>query len=353
MPVHRGAAAAVVAGVLALAACDSGAGPSTPSPSIAQSCSLSPKLVPACGVLWGIATRPQTLDAVKAVEQQVGRTFDVVYQYHDIDDAIPTASESSEVDAGQILHLAIAARLYESPTTEVTYADIAAGRYDAGLRRQAAGVASIPAPVFVTFEQEANQHSKLGPRGTAAQFRQAWRHVHDIYVEAGATNAVWVWVMTGAPENLSRAGALWPGNDVVDWISWNVYNQSGCGADAIDPALYQSFETGLKPFYTWVHDKGPALGIDPGKPMMISETGSVLYADDAQKTAGWYAGIPATLSKYPQLKGVTLWDSKTSDACDYRFQRDPAVLMSVADAGLDPVIRPAPSGTGGASSSTP
>ena len=52
--------------------------------------------------------------------------------------------------------------------------------------------------------------------------------------------------------------------------------------------------------------KGPGLGIDPSKPMMISETGSVLYPDDAQKTAGWYAGIPATLSKYPQIKGVTL-----------------------------------------------
>ena len=236
MPVHRRAAAAVLVGVLGLAACDSGAGPTPSSPSGTPSCSLSSKLVPACGVLWGIATRPQTLDAVKAVEQQVGRTFDVVYQYHDIDDTIPTASESSEVEAGQVLHLAIAARLYESPTTQVTYADIAAARYNAGLQHQAEGVASIPAPVFVTFEQEANEHSKLGPRGTAAQFRQAWRHVHDVYVKAGATNAVWVWVMTGAPDNLSRAGELWPGNDVVDWISWNVYNQSGCGADAIDPA---------------------------------------------------------------------------------------------------------------------
>jgi hypothetical protein len=190
----------------------------------------------------------------------------------------------------------------------------------------------------MTFDQEANQHDKLGPRGTAAEFIAAWRHIHEIYVQHGATNAVWVWVMTGAPENLDRAGQLWPGNDVVDWISWNVYNQSGCGSGSISPSLYASFADAAKPFYDWVHERGPALGIDPSKPMMISETGSVLYAGNPRRTADWYAGIPSALRAYPQIKAVSLWDSKTSDACDYIFQRDPRILSSVAAAGLSPVV---------------
>ena len=305
-----------------------------------DSCPASTDLVPSCGrVLWGLATRPQSLPALSAVEDSVGRAFDIVYNYHDINDVIPTETEVSEVQQGRTLHLAIAARIYGATPDTVTYADIASGKYDAGLERQAAGVASLEVPVFMTFDQEANQHDKLGPRGTAADFRAAWRHIHALYVQAGATNAVWVWVMTGAVENLTRAGRLWPGNDVVDWISWNVYNQSGCGSGHVTPSMYASFETAMKPFYTFIHTQGPSLGIDANKPMMISETGSVTYADDPRRTALWYATIPATVKKYPQIKAVTLWDSKTSDACDYTFQQDPEVLAAVARAGLDPIMQ--------------
>jgi beta-mannanase len=272
------------------------------------------------------------------VEQSVGRRFDLVYNYHDIDDAIPTETEVEESRQGRTLHVAIAARLYGDSSDSVTYADIADGQFDADLARQAAGVASLRVPVFMTFEQEANQHDKLGARGTSADFRAAWRHIHDVYVQAGATNAVWVWVMTGSPDNLSRAGELWPGNDVVDWISWNVYNQSGCGSGSVTSSQFTSFEEAMSPFYEWVRTQGPGLGIDPDKPMMISETGSVTYVDDPARTALWYASIPSTLEKYPQVKAVTLWDSKTSDACDYTFQQEPPVLAAVAGAGLDPIV---------------
>lgn len=352
MRVLRCATAVALCTLLALTGCHSqttgaspttGANPTTgasPTAVGTRPCRLSPKLVPSCGVVWGIATQPQTLDALSTREQQVGRHFDLVYDYHDLNDVIPSETELREAQDGRILHIAIAARIYGSPPGSVTYADIATGRYDSDLERQARGIASMNKPVFMTFEQEANQHSKLGARGTAQDFRLAWRHVHDLYTRAGADNAVWVWVMTGAPANLSRAGELWPGNDFVDWISWNVYNQSGCEAGSIKPSLFASFEADLTPFYNWVHTRGAALGIDPTKPMMISETGSVLYVDDPARTARWYSGIPSTLTKYPQIKAVSLWDSKTSDTCDYRFQRDPRVLAAVVHAGSSSVVSP-------------
>lgn len=355
--VHRTVAALSVLSMLVIGACDASSSkppdPSadphpthpthtTPPRTTTPGCEVSTELVPSCGVLWGIATRPQDLATLTSVEKSVGRAFDIVYNYHDVNDVVPTATEVSEVQQGRTLHLAIASRIYGASSDAVTYAGIASGQYDTDLERQAAGVAALGVPVFMTFDQEANQHDKLGPRGTAGAFRAAWRHIHDVYVQAGATNAVWVWVMTGASENLSRAGQLWPGNDVVDWISWNVYNQSGCGSGAIASSTYTSFEAAMLPFYRWVHAQGPKLGIDADKPMMISETGSVLYAGAPGRTARWYARIPATLHKYPQIKAVTLWDSQTSQACDYTFQRSPDVLKSVARAGLDPLVHPAP-----------
>lgn len=307
--------------------------------SVEAACALSDKLVPACGVLWGISTNPATQATLQAAEKDTGRTFDLVYRYHDIVADFPDDDERAVVREGRALHIAIAAREYGEGEDTVSYADIARGTYDASLRRQATGLASLNAPVFVTFEQEANQRRKLGVRGSAEDFKAAWRHVHEVYKAEGATNAVWVWVMTGAAENLSRAGQLWPGNDVVDWISWNVYNGSGCNSGKVKPASYETFEQGLKPFYDWVRRSGPALGIDPDKPMMISESGSVIYRDDLARTAGWYRQIPEVLPRYPQVKAIALWASSTSEACDYRFHRYPEVAQAVAEIAKSPLLR--------------
>ncbi len=303
---------------------------STPAAPTSTPCTLSSRLVPSCGVIWGVSTQPATMAGVGKVEDLVGRTFDMVYRYHDIKQPIPDDVEKAAVAAGRILHLSIAARIYSSDNTVVTYKDIAAGKYDATLRAQGKGIAGLKVPVFVTFEQEANQHRKLDVRGDAAQFIAAWKHVRAVYIGAGATNAVWTWVMTGAPENLARAGALWPGNSEVDWISWNVYNASGCNSGQVKAANYKSVEAALSPFYNWVHTKGPSLGIDPNKPMMISESGSVLYANDPALTADWYSQIPGVLKQYPQIKAFTLWASETSPACNYQFQDVPSIAAAVA-----------------------
>ncbi len=349
------ATVAVAVGVLiAASACTSG-GPPTSAPTStathstsasaapsATSCASSlartrvtAKGVPTCGALWGLATQHSTIAGVEAVESNLGRAFDIVYRYHDLVEAVPDAEEKALVARGSLLHLAIASRKFSGDG--VNYTDVTAGTYDASLRKQAQGIASLGSPVFVTFEQEANQKEKVGVRGSAADFIAAWRHVHDLFTSAGATNAVWVWVMTGNAANLSRTAALWPGNDVVDWISWNVYNNSGCRTSAIDVSRYVSFQDGLKIFYDWVTTTGRAAGIDTTKPMMVSEAGTAQYADDLAMSAKWYADIPTALAAYPQVKAVTLWASGGDNAngtnCDYRFQNNPTVAQGVATAG--------------------
>ena len=212
-------------------------------------------------MLWGISTNPATQATLQAAEKDAGRTFDLVYRYHDIVADFPDDDERAVVREGRTLHIAIAAREYGEGEDTVSYADIARGTYDASLRRQATGLASLNAPVFVTFEQEANQRRKRRarlsrglqgrlaacPRGLQGRGRDERR------VGLGHDGRC------GEPE---RAGQLWPGNDVVDWISWNVYNGSGCNSGKVKPASYETFEQGLKPFYDWVRRSGPALGID-------------------------------------------------------------------------------------------
>ena len=320
--------------LLASGACSSAASKHlrpAPPPAPADVCPSSRIQVPECGVLWGVATQTPSIASVADLESRLGRRFDMVYRFHQLGDTLPTDDERKIVASGRLLHVSLDSG---GLAASGTWGAIAAGTYDDQLRRAAEGVASLQKPVFVTFDHEANNPSKV-VLGSPSQFAAAWRHVHQVFDQAGATNAVWVWVMMGAPETLPGVGAFWPGNSDVDWISWDVYNQSGCLAGSIDPARYESFREGMAPFYSWVHDAGSAVGIDPDKPMMISEAGSVVYPDDPQLTAQWYAEIPGVLAQYPQIRAIGLWDHTGNRLCDYRFEDDPSITAAVTQAGQD------------------
>ena len=333
-------AAMVAAVALLVSACSGGSTGASSKPSRANDpCPLSAKLVPACGALWGAATQPPTADGLATLSQAVGRRFDFTYRFHEITDQIPMPAESELVKSGTILHISIDAQDGNDPSNQITWGQVADGRFDSYLKADAMGIAALKTPVFVTFEHEANNPAK-DKLGSAADFAAAWRHVHDVFVQAGATNAVWVWVMMGDPAYLQRAGEMWPGNDDVDWISWDVYNQSGCRGGGVSIDKYTSFADDMLPFYSWIKTDGPKFNIDSSKPLMISEAGSVLYPSHPAKTAGWYAEIPQTLQGYPQIKAVGLWDRDGAPGCTYRFGNQPAVLKGVASAGLDQWVSP-------------
>lgn len=320
------AAAALVAVLAATAGCTVAQEPASPVSAAGppRECTLAALAVPQCGLIWGVAAKPPGIRSIQAIEAQLGRSLDMAYRYHDLFDTIPDEKEREVLAAGKLLHIAIATRDFTGtrPGT-YTWAEVARGAFDEQLRAQARGIASIGKPVFLTYDQEASQKAKverLGP--DHADFVAAWRHVHEVFRAEGATNAIWVWVMTGSADNLGNAARLWPGNDVVDWISWNVYNQSGCRGGRVREEQFVSFEEKMRIFYDFVHQDGPGLGMDTEKPMMISETGSVRYQDNPQRTADWYAAIPSVLEHYPQVKAVTLWASTDTEdpECTYQFE---------------------------------
>ena len=295
-------------------------------------CGVSSRLIPNCAVIWGIATDPNTNARLHAVEEGVGRTFDMVYRFHDINDRIPSADERALVRQGRILHVSIDARVYGAGAATVTWNAVANGTYDHDLAAQARGIASLHAPVFVTFDHEPDQPGRSA-RGTPADFVAAWRHVHDVFRRNGASNVIWVWVVTGYLPTAATAGSMWPGNRYVDWISWEAYNRSGCAHSRTDPADFRSFADSMLPFYTWLGAHAADYGINLNKPMMISEAGSVLYPTDPALTASWYRAIPDVLAAYPQIRAVGLWDRPGVGTCDYRFDDAPAVQHAVGQAG--------------------
>jgi hypothetical protein len=276
-----------------------------------------------------VAPAPTVAD-LDQTEQAMGGRPDLVYSFHDINDVIPSSYDEAVVARGQILHLDIDARDFSSadPTT-VTWRDIADGAYDSSLAAQARGVAHLGVPVFLTFDHEPDQLARSA-LGSPADYVAAWRHVHQVFESNGATNAVWVWVVMGIPQTYGSSLAFWPGNDVVDWISWEAYDVAGCDVGPVDPARFHSFERATLGFYDYLHAHGSAAGIDVGKPMMISESGTVPIPGPSSPTHTWYDGAPQLLRTHPQIKAVTVWNHLgSSPGCDFRFTSDPELRASV------------------------
>lgn len=337
----RWTAVAAVLSTLVVGACTS-AGDTTSSPSASQSgpssaastsasggCAVNRQLVPSCGVLLGVTTQDPSSEALQQAEGGTSRAYDFVYRFHDLSDTVPDADEKALVAAGRMLHISIDTKEHGAgAVANLTWAQVADGAADDRLAAQAKGIAALGAPVWVTFEHEADQPAKVA-LGTGAEFQRAWRHVREVFTKNGATNAVWVWVMMGTQAGITRAQTMWPGNDEVDWVSWDVYNPSGCRAGQFDGKKWLSFDDSLSVFGDWLTQSGPGLGIDLAKPVMISEAGSVADPNDPSRRANWYEGIAAALKTRPTIKAIGLWDHTGNNTCDYRYSGEPQVQSAI------------------------
>lgn len=292
-----------------------------------KACILQEDGVARCGILLGITTQEPSLRALAEAEGFAGRNYDLVYRFHGLTSVAPTVEEQKLVQSGRALHINIETRL-GNQVDGVSWAQVADGAYDEGLKSQAMGLAELKSPIFVTFDHEMDLPKKK-KRGTPKEFISAWRHVHDIFQESGADNVIWVWVASGIFQHLDTAGEMWPGNDVVDWISWDLYDDSGCRSD-VTPI---SFGDSVDLFLNWLTTRGALYGIDESKPLMISETGAVLRADGPLSRANWYADIPTELKKHPQIRAVTLWDHMGANDCDFRFTHDESMREAIRGLG--------------------
>ena len=315
-------------------------GPITPAlPQVQpQNCTVSPKLVPSCGALLGVSAEPGGEADVATLEQRLKRKFDLVYEFHGIDKPLPARDEARMVAEGRILHVNIEAKEFSQPShPDVAWSRIIAGEFDPALREQATGLAALGAPVMVTFDHEVDSPKRVGSRGSAAEFIAAWRHIHRVYAAAGARNIVWAWVVTGYEGNLGSVASVYPGNEYVDWLSWDPYNMAGCMTGKFKSKQWVSFAESVRPFYTWLQNEGAKAGIDKNKPYLLSEFGTVPDPDDPTAAARWYAEIPAALEEFPQVKALQLWNSKV-DACDFRIEKHPTTLKAFGDVARTPTF---------------
>jgi Glycosyl hydrolase family 26 len=182
-------------------------------------------------------------------------------------------------------------------TDNVPLRAIANGARDGALKTWASEAASWGQPLLLRFDFEMN--GRWFPWGTTqwnqntpADFVAAWRHVHQIFTNAGATNVLWVWCPNIALHHRNSLLAKdYPGNNYVDWTCLDGYN-------------FGHPWTSFARIYSFSYKK--LVHIAPSKPMLIGEIGSTEHGGSK---AGWIRNMFGALAtRFRHIHGLLWYD---------------------------------------------
>jgi len=201
-------------------------------------------------------------------------------------------------------------------------AAIAGGTYDDYIRRWAEGIAALSYPVVIRFAHEMNGFwypwCEQSNGNRTGDYVKAWRHVHDLFEQAGADNVTWMWSPNvswpGAPA-LSR---FYPGDSYVDWIGLSGYY--GTAGREKYASFDEIFAATLAELATFTH-----------KPVVVSETGAT---DAAGARARWITELFAQLPHHPEVIGLIWFEARKE--IDWRIAIAPKAAAAFAEGAADP-----------------
>ena len=213
---------------------------------------------------------------------------------------------------------------------EYQLADIASGDYDSYIREFAEAAAAWGHPFFLRFDWEMN--GTWFPWGatvngnTPADYVAAWRHVHQVFAAAGATNASWVWCPYVNPNStLTDMASLYPGDEYVDWTCLDGYNW---GPSAKPARKWRSFSYLFGPSYRQITES-----IAPTKPLLVGETASSEVGGSKEEwIAQAFAALPV---EFPRIQGL-IWFDKYDDEMDWPLETSPGAESAFAAGIADP-----------------
>ncbi|NGN68866.1 beta-mannanase [Streptomyces sp. A7024] len=197
---------------------------------------------------------PASLKPVKDFAAKGGKRPNLVEFYSAWGDQYETKLVQNAWDYGALSFIA-----WEPMKTSL--AKIAAGKSDKYIREYAQSVKELNLPVAINFAHEMNGfwYPWGTKHATAKQFTAAWKHIHGIFEEEGATQVIWVWSPNVThPMPQVRLEPYWPGDTYVDWVGVIGYYAAG------GPHTYRSLY-------------GPTMAQIRGftkKPFIIAETAS-------------------------------------------------------------------------------
>ncbi|WP_063763189.1 glycoside hydrolase family 26 protein [Streptomyces sp. NRRL WC-3742] len=200
---------------------------------------------------------------------------------------------------------------------EYSLAHIVDGTFDDYIKAWAQGIKDLGYPVALRFAHEMNGYwypwCEQTNGNQKGQYVQAWKHVHDIFKQAGATRVAWVWSPNVDYENATTLSTLYPGDDYVDWLGLSGYYGT----------------TGVEKYKSFDQIFGPTIAQLRGfsqKPVVITETGAT---DTSGLKAQWITEMFSQLAQHPDIIGVIWYESRKE--VDWRVSVSPAASEAFAN----------------------
>ena len=301
-----------------------------PTPVTAASATPAPLIPPASGVLFGAYVSPtadgQSPDTVSALESSIGRKLDINRIYSNWDTSEPSSQAVWDISNGIIPLISI-----DALTTSgvVPWSQIASGADDAAIVAQAQGLASLNAPVLLSFSHEPAIDTA---NGTAADFVRAWRHYVTV-VRHYAPNVSFVLILNLGSYGPASVAQWYPGDAYVDWVGVDGYNVFGCRGPG--GPVWEDFGSIFANFYKFAvaHDK----------PAAIAEWASTEDPNTPGRKANWITAAGQTLESWPQIKAVSYFDSAGHDPrCAWTLDSSSSVMTAFSALGSQAWFNPRP-----------
>ncbi|HET6529753.1 MAG TPA: glycosyl hydrolase [Actinoplanes sp.] len=278
-------------------------------------CRTGVKLVPTCGILWGVApgafTDQRGRPALASFEQKTQRHQDIYHAYHrGLKQLFPTRQEiaiAREEGRERILFL-------NWKPVGASWAEIAKGdkKTDAFLDRLARHInENFPEDFFFTVHHEAedNVKEKPGSGYTARDYAAMFRYVVERLRAHGVDNLVTVLVHMAYVPHTTKSWfhRMYPGDDVVDWIGFDTYAYSDPGYGHGDFAELLNRRMESKPawpgFYNW------AVTRHPDKPLMVAEWGVWSSKRNPGHKAEFYREVGRQIGRFPNIRAMVHFDT--------------------------------------------
>lgn len=193
--------------------------------------------------------------------------------------------------------------------------NIAAGVHDEYVRAFARAVASYGSTVYLRPMHEMNGDWYPWAGGVNGNdpddFRRAWRHLHDLFAQEGATNVRWVFspYVVDVPGG-NRFELYYPRARYVDVLALDGYNWGTCRKEF---GGWRSFDELFSSAYRRLLRLGR-------QPVWIAETAT---APDGGDKAGWVRSMFASAASFRRLAALVWFDADKE--CDWRAATTPAL----------------------------
>ncbi|WP_067496169.1 glycoside hydrolase family 26 protein [Actinoplanes sp. TFC3] len=314
--------------------------------SVAGPCRTGWKLVPTCGVLWGVApgafTDARGKKALASFETKTQRHQDIYHAYHRGNGQLfPTPSEIEIArQPGRERILFLNWKPKGASWAKIVKGDKATDKF---LDRLAVHInKDFPEQFFFTVHHEAedNVREKKGSGYTAKDYAAMYRYVVKRLRAHGVDNLVSVLVhMAYVPYTSQKwFSDMYPGDDVVDWIGFDSYAYSDPGYGNGDFAELMNRQSSARPawpgFYNW------AVRAHPSKPLMVAEWGVWSSKKNPGHKAEFYREVGRQIARFPKIRALIHFDTPhNQDGRSSSVDATPASLQAYRKLGKLPIFQ--------------